>query len=442
MIAKGNLAEASRALAQSLAADPKFVLALYYRANIAASRGAFAEATQDLLKILSLDPTNMSAYLKMAQMALDRDQEPQAMAILGKAIAALPRQPRLRLALANYQISRRKFDDAFGTVNALLAIYPSHTEALALRAQIQIVRGQKREAVDTLRILVTAIPQSPSAQILLAKGLNSAGDVATAEIAAKRAVDLMPDSAEFRALLVDLQVAQNKPDAALATAQSYRSANPGAKADLLLANTLVRLKRSKDAIALLTTSVAKKPDAQLVQGLSQLWAQTGDTKRAMAGLASWLAKNPNDFETRRQYASLLLQTGERGKARTEFEALLKKRPEDSLVLNNLGWLLQDDDPKRALTLVSGAVKISPRNSDFMDTLGWLKFKQRDLDGALPLFRRAYELDADDGEIGYHLALALDETGNRAEAKSVLQDVVGKPKTFGDIDQARQLLARW
>src|SRR6185436_3499212 len=132
--------------------------------------------------------------------------------------------------------------------------------------------------------------------------------------------------------------------------------------------------------------------------------------------SDWLVKNPNDPEVRRQRGTLLLSLGDRAGARRELEAALKLRAEDPVTLNNLGGLRQEEDPNRSLSLVTQAANVAPRSPEIVDTLGWLKFQRRDHAGALPLLQRAHNLDSNNSEIAYHLALALDATGKRAEAK--------------------------
>jgi len=111
-------------------------------------------------------------------------------------------------------------------------------------------------------------------------------------------------------------------------------------------------------------------------------------------------------------------------------------------LNNLGWLLHEEDPNRSLSLVTQAANVAPRSPEIVDTLGWLKFQRRDHAGALPLLQRAHNLDSNNSEIAYHLALALDATGKRAEAKTLLQATLDKNRKFEGMENAKQLLARW
>jgi Tfp pilus assembly protein PilF len=138
----------------------------------------------------------------------------------------------------------------------------------------------------------------------------------------------------------------------------------------------------------------------------------------------------------------MMQTGNANGARKAYEALLKERPEDPIILNNLGWLLQKDDPNRALSMLSLAAKVAPRSAEVADTLGWLKYQLKDQQGALSTLQRAHEIDAKNAPISYHLALALDANGKRAEAKSLLQETLANNATFDGADDARKALARW
>ena len=62
--------------------------------------------------------------------------------------------------------------------------------------------------------------------------------------------------------------------------------------------------------------------------------------------------------------------------------------------------------------------------------------------ALPLLQRAHDLDPNGAAIAYHLALALDGTGKRPEAKTLLQSTLAKNPKFLGAENAREVLARW
>jgi putative PEP-CTERM system TPR-repeat lipoprotein len=440
-IEQGDLPNAFSAFGRAIAIDPKFVPAYYYRAIASAARGNPDAANADLRQVLAQDPGNIAAYIKLSEIALNSDHEPESVALLRQAIKIAPVDPTPRLALVNYQFDRGKYDDAMATVNALLQISPNHPEGLALQGQIQLAKGNPERAIETFRWLTATNSRSPASYVLLAKSLNDRKDRLAAIDAAREAVELTPQAPPVQATLIETLVAAGRTDEALRTARDYGSKYPGPQADVLLANTLIRLKRLDEANAMLAAKFAAKPERIVAIRLSQIAVSPDQKKKAGSVLAAWLQKNPEDFDARRQYASLLLATGDKA-ARTEYEALLKKRPEDAIVLNNLGWILQKDDAPRALALLTLAAKIEPRSPKIVDTLGWIKFQRQDHQGALPLFQRAHELSPADGEIGYHLSLALNATGKRGEAKTLLQTVLAKNPRFSDLESAKQALASW
>src|SRR5207302_10602861 len=116
------------------------------------------------------------------------------------------------------------------------------------------------EAVRKVKVLAASNANSPVALVLLARALAETKNQVGAEEAAKRAIALAPDSVDLHKELIDIQMVGNKGTNALDTAQDYAKTYRGVPADLLLADTLVRLNREKDAEALLDKSLAAKPD--------------------------------------------------------------------------------------------------------------------------------------------------------------------------------------
>ncbi|HXJ00616.1 MAG TPA: XrtA/PEP-CTERM system TPR-repeat protein PrsT [Micropepsaceae bacterium] len=440
--AQGDLVGASAALTEALAVDPKFTPALYFRAHVFAARGNTDAAKKDLQQILMLTPADVYADLALAQIAQHEGKDADALGLIQRAINASPRDPTPRMALASYQMAHRKFADAQATLNKVLEISPHNGQALTQLGQVQYASGDIDRAIETYRGLAATYADSAATYVLLAKALNATKDRLAAIDAARRAVELSPFSTPIRGILIENFIAAGRTDDALASARAFASSHPGPEADSLVASTLVRLKRLPEANTFLTARFAAAPDRILALQLSQIAMSMGDQKKATTVLLDWLKKKPDDFDVRRQYGALLLRTGDKAAARREFESLLSKRPEDPVVLNNLGWIVQDEEPTRAISLVALAAKVAPDATEIMDTLGWLKFKRRDIPGAISILQDAHQRAADDGQIGYHLALVLDANGKRADAKAVLQSALAKDMAFDDRDNAKQLLARW
>lgn len=439
---QGQLEAASKALSQALSADPEFLPALYFRAGISLARGNPQDAAKDLQDILAHDRANVPAWLMLAQIGENEDHTADVIAILTRAIKAAPNDPAPRLALAQFQAKQRKYPDAQATIAGLLRISPNNPDGLSLKGGIQFASGAKYESLQTFRLLVAQYPQSPVARALLAKALDRANDRIGSEDAAAKAIELAPESPQFRSGLIALQITHGKPVDALLTAQAYRSLYPGPDADLVLSGTLILLKRTSEAKAVLAQSLGVRANPNVAVGLSQIELQMGDAKGAAEVLSGVLKKNAGNFEVRRQYAVVLARAGDRAGARAAFETLLKERPDDPVILNEFGLIIQADDPQRALSLLSRAASIAPNSPQIADSLGWMKFQHQDPPGALPLLQRAHMLNSADPQISFHYALALNATGNRPAAKTLLKSVLAKYPKFQSAKDAGQLLARW
>ena len=72
----------------------------------------------------------------------------------------------------------------------------------------------------------------------------------------------------------------------------------------------------------------------------------------------------------------------------------------------------------------------------------IKLGQKDAKDALDSLNRAHALRPKDGEITYHVVLALDATGKRESAKGLLTALINSGAKFADLANATQLLASW
>ncbi len=439
---RGDIHGAAAEYGKSLAKDPKFLPALFYRANASAGIGEFESAKTDLQVIIGQQPANWAAWSKLIQIAVHIGRDQDALSLFDQAIKAGPQNPAPRLALANYLMTRGKFPEAQSAVAGLLQIAADNPDALALEGQIQLQRGQTSDAVATFRRLAAGKTSSPAAYDLLARALYAAKDLRGAEDTATKATELAPASPEARRVLVDLQIAGGKGETALASAQTFATANPGPDADLMLSYTLLRLKRGNEAEALLKRTLAAKPDARIAVALSDLYQSAGKTADAKAVLADWIKRNPDDGDVRSRYAGLTMASGDAAGARAAYEELLKLRPDDPVALNNLATLLQKTDPTRALALASTAAKIAPQSAEIADTLGWIKYQHGDNQGAFPALQHAHDLETGNPAISYHYAVALRANGKPVEAKNLLQTTLAKNPNFDGLAEAKEALAHW
>ena len=105
-------------------------------------------------------------------------------------------------------------------------------------------------------------------------------------------------------------------------------------------------------------------------------------------------------------------------AEADFKQALELAPEESLVLNYLGysWVDQGMNLKQAMDYIRKAVKLKPDDGYYVDSLGWAYFRLGNMPAAVEHLERAVELRPDDPIINDHLGDAYWRIGRTLEAK--------------------------
>ena len=441
LMAGGDFGGAVSKFSRAASINPKFIPALYGRALANTQRGEIEAANGDLHAILAMDPKNVLVLIKYAENEARLGQAQQSLHLLQQAVTLNPKDVAANVALANFFLAQHRTNEAAAVIARFLKAVPGNATALLLRGQIELAQGTPDQAVATFQVLEKQYPQSAQVEILLAKGLAAKKDLNGAMSGFGKAVQLAPTSASPRAELIRFALATNNQDAALTTARDYVARSPGAEADALLAGTLIALKRTDEAEAVLTRSVAEHPSSATVIGLSQILRQSGTSSKADALLNNWLNTHPNDLAVRLEYAQASMATNP-SVAEGQFRIVLNTQPYNIIALNNLSWLLKDKSPKAALPYAEQAAKLAPNSASILDTLGAVRLQLKDNAGALSLLQRAHQIDQADPEIAYHWVVALNGAGHRDEAKKNLDVLLSNKRNFPDLQSALALSGQW
>ena len=104
-----------------------------------------------------------------------------------------------------------------------------------------------------------------------------------------------------------------------------------------------------------------------------------------------------------------------------------------------GLLIARGDP-RAEQLARRAYELRPDSSAVTDTLGWILVKKGNLGEGVALLRKAAGLEGATPDVRYHLAAALAESGEKNEARSILEALLESEESFASKGEAESLLA--
>jgi len=143
-----------------------------------------------------------------------------------------------------------------------------------------------------------------------------------------------------------------------------------------------------------------------------------------------------------ELGTLYEQLGEKDKAIQQYKKMLEYDPASGPAANNLAWHLasqEGGDLGEALRLAMVAKNAAPADPYVADTLGWVHYQRHSYQLAFNQFQQAAELQPTNPSILYHLALALNQMGEKDEAKKKLEKSLTLDPKFPEAQQARDLL---
>ncbi|MCI3135537.1 tetratricopeptide repeat protein [Phenylobacterium aquaticum] len=243
---------------------------------------------------------------------------------------------------------------------------------------------QTQFALTYLRLALRLDPQRNEAWLMVGDMMEAAGDTE----AARAAYGVpKPGSPEFGAAQAKLAWSyQNAGDGetALKLARAAAAA-PGAgqEAQVTLADLLRANEKFAESAEVLTGVIAGDPDWRLLYARGVAYDRAG----------RWA-------------------DGER-----DLQAALKQQPDDSELLNYLGysWIDRGQHLAEALAMVQKAVGQNPRSGAMIDSLGWAYYRLGDYKKSVETLEEAVEQEAGDPDINNHLGDAYWQVGRRDEA---------------------------
>ena len=230
--------------------------------------------------------------------------------------------------------------------------------------------------------------------------------------------------------------------AALATAEQLQSQNQGFVPALALNGDIyMAANRPDDAVKAYAAAEKSASSTMLVMRMAGAQTRLGRSDAAIKTLQDWLAQHPDDLVVRTQLSELQISAGQLDAAVNSLKAILAEKPHDPVALNNLAWVYQQQKKdSRALNLARQAYILAP-SAQTADTLGWILVTAGKPETGITLLRQASAQGHGDPSILYHYAVALNDTGNKADAVKVLKAVVSAQGDFAEKTDAQKLLNR-
>src|SRR6266581_2498849 len=383
--------QAALKLVRSLAADyPKLAQAHFALAQAAVNAGEDRTALDEARRAGQLRPDWEAAVLLEAQL-LQKVSVDQAASLLAAFLEQYPAARETRLAYARMLVVQKRFAEARGEFQKLMAGTPDSTDmafAVALLSlQLKdydsaerylrgLLDGQYRDK-DGVRLYLGQVAEERKN---LPEALRWYGEVGEGE-------QYVPAQMRYAQILAR----QGKLDAARAHLQQAAAKSSQQRVQLVLA------------------------EAQLLREANQ-------PKTAFDLVGQALDRLPNNPELLYDYAMLAEKVERVDVLEASLRKLIEIRPEHAHAYNALGYSLAERNQRlpEARELIEKALQLAPEDSFIIDSMGWVLYRMGNLKDSLGYLRRAFA-GRPDPEIAAHLGEVLWAMGARAEAERVWGD---------------------
>jgi tetratricopeptide (TPR) repeat protein len=418
------------------------------KATLSLDKGEYSTATTELQSVVTARPTNYVAHFNLGRAYLGKNDIEQARQEFDKAVALRPDYIMARLAQTQIALLRGDVDGAIHDADELLRIAPSSVEGKVMKAAA-LQRQQKYD--EAREVLEPALKQSPSAvPLMLELGVIDLQQKKTKDAIAmfQKAYETNPNNirgllGESRAYLADGQIEKS-----VEVVRAEVQKNPD-RVDLIreLGNAQAAAGQFPAAIATYQSLLSKfkepRMQSSLLIQIAQAYRYEGDVQHSVEAFEKSRLGVPENPVTIRDLGMLYEELGRKDVAKQYYEHTLKLDANDPLALNNLAYLLAENngDLNQALSYAEKAKQRLPTFTEITDTLGWIYMKKNLPDSAIDNFKTLVVQAPQNPVYHYHYAMALNQKGDRENARKECQAALADKPTKAQEEQIRALLSK-
>jgi tetratricopeptide (TPR) repeat protein len=449
LLRQGKRQEAESKTAQMLKDNPKDAEVRGLWGNFLLDKGDVNQAMTELQSVIATRPDDFLAHFNLGRAFAAKGDFAQAAQQYQASMRARPDFVRARVALAEAYIQQNNTDGALKIAEDTEKMSPGNPGARLMQAEA-LLRSQKfTQAKAITTDLVAKFPRFPQAQIQLGAVRLTERDYAGALEAFQKAYELDPSN--VRALMGQAEVyfAQNQPDKALSLIEAQVKAHPDKPLLAMeLAGAKVRagqldgaLNDYKGLLARAESDPAQS--ARVESAIAQIYIRKSDGTNAIAWMEKARQHQPSDPVILNGLAQLYEQSGRKGDAEKVYRAALAADPNNPSTLNNLAFILaeQKSSLNEALTLATRAKQRLPNVNEVSDTLGYVYLQSKMTDQAVSTFRDLTGKSPDNPTFRYHYCMALYQKGDKESAKRECNAALARKPQTNEASSVRELLAK-
>jgi len=409
-------------------------------ARIERQNGNIDKAISQYEKLVDFNTAGTLPMLELSEIAAQQKRTNDMISWLEKARDAAPAETQARILLAKYYLHNAQPKKAEMYIKEAIKLAPEQADVMALQGKVFITQKRYNDALPPLKKLVTKLPESTEAQSLLGEAFLRQHMLKDARNHLQKALAVQPENNIALSLLAETELKDGNPNKSLKYAKVLQKQEPDYYiGHMLEGDAWVAKKNPSRAHSAYDNAWQRQQTAPLAKRLFITATNMSNLDKAVQPLLTWLKNNPDDYSTRLYLAGIYQSNKKNDMAIKEYEKILKKIPDNSTVLNNLAWLYFLDDNSKAMDMAESAYRFSPQNPGIQDTYGWILIHKDQLEKGQRLIKQAMDTIPESLDIQYHYASSLLKSGNHAEGRQILEQLINQNKPFSGREQAKQLL---
>jgi putative PEP-CTERM system TPR-repeat lipoprotein len=439
--ALGNMRTAETPLNRVLQNWPRHPYANRLLAAAQFNQGRVEEAAKTLEKVDPDQSEDVAVRLLAGEIAFSRKQYDIANRHFEKAAALQPRDAGIRTQLAKARLAqgdRRALDD-LRAASAMDANWQGADTVLILE---QIRNRQFDAALQSIAVLEKKAPDSPQTWNFRGLVYLSQQNLPKARESFEKALKLDPAHLPSSANLAELDLHDNKPEAAKARFESILKADKSnLNAMLGLAGLADRAGDRKALLAYLEQAQKSAPQAlQPLALLSNFYLNQGDHAKALVYARQANDAHPNNAAALSTLGQIQLVSGDVDSALSTYKKLAELAPQSAEVRL---WLaraqLANKQAGAARATLLKARELEPNNLPVQDALLQMELSEHKFDAALQIARQ-FQASQPTLPLGYEREGDIRVAqGQSAQAVALYEQAVGHgPSSAGTIKLLRAL----
>jgi putative PEP-CTERM system TPR-repeat lipoprotein len=421
----GDAAKAGQFFQQALRLDASFKPALMSLAGLALNQQLWSQAIDYYQQILQNTPNDSLTLQLLADAALKSGDVSGAIAALEQLSTADQHLFPARLALLELYFASSQTEKAAPLLQQLEQ--QSDLQPAIYQAKVKLALQQKNagQASHNTEILFGLWYDNPDKLLLLTDLQLRNNDHAAAEKSIRRLTELAAPEGPVLSLKIRLSLQLAKFDLAKQQlAMLKKHSGYTTQYQELAAHQLLATAQYPEATTLLRSLYQQTPDPRFFAMLITAHRAAGDQTALKQLLTDFLQQRPTDLAARLELADLLVSQGEIAQA----QQLYQQAPDlttQPILLNNLAYLLLQQQPESALNYANQAYQLLPQHPQIIDTYGWALAKAGQPAPALGVLRDAEIRSPDNQLIQLHIADTLRLLNRQTEAKALMHKIRSK-----------------